>query len=313
MPGLELPALADRFATMNAARALLEGLIDYAGLFPPASLSMPQAVNAYAGYLDGDDRALLGRFVVPATRLDEFSDVAAPFLSRGGEPWHLSVIATADPSDAREKALHFNCSHSASTTAGHAICESIEIPVKSAADISRALGLFPAFFELFLEIPLDPDPADLIGALSGTRAAAKMRTGGTVESAIPDAAHILRFIRACSVHHVRFKATAGLHHAVRGSYPLTYEADAAAGVMFGYLNIFLASVFLADGMRDADLMRLLNENEPSAFRFDSEHVSWRDHSASLGRISEVRRDFAMSFGSCSFTEPITEGKQLGFL
>ena len=298
---------------MNAARALLEGLIDYAGLFPPASVSMPQAVNAYAGYLDGDDRALLGRFVVPATRLDEFANVAAPFLSRGSEPWRLSVVATDDPSDAREKALHFNCSHAATTAAGHAICEAIEISVKSAGDISRALELFPAFFELFLEIPLDPDPTDLIGALSGTRAAAKMRTGGTVESTIPNAAHILRFMRACSVHRVRFKATAGLHHAVRGSYPLTYGADAAAGVMFGYLNIFLASVFLSDGMEDSDLMRLLNETDPSSFTFDGEHVSWREHPASLDRISQVRRDFAISFGSCSFIEPVAEGKLLGFL
>ena len=100
---------------------------------------------------------------------------------------------------------------------------------------------------------------------------------------------------------------------MRGSYPLTYGADAAAGVMFGYLNIFLASVFLADGMEDSDLMRLLNETDPSSFTFDGEHVSWREHTASLDRISQVRRDFAISFGSCSFIEPVAEGKLLGFL
>ncbi len=34
----------------TAVRALMTGLIDYAGLFPPAGLSMREAVGNFAGY-----------------------------------------------------------------------------------------------------------------------------------------------------------------------------------------------------------------------------------------------------------------------
>ena len=39
--------------TDTALQALLESLIDYAGLFPPAGLDMATAVANYAGYKDG--------------------------------------------------------------------------------------------------------------------------------------------------------------------------------------------------------------------------------------------------------------------
>ena len=57
-------------------RILLRGLIDYAGLFPPASLDMADAVRNYAAYREGEHAWALGRFVVPAARLEEFERVA---------------------------------------------------------------------------------------------------------------------------------------------------------------------------------------------------------------------------------------------
>ncbi len=53
---------------IKSARALLSELIDYAGLFPPAALSMPEAVSNYADYRQGDFNWILGRFVLPVTR-----------------------------------------------------------------------------------------------------------------------------------------------------------------------------------------------------------------------------------------------------
>ena len=51
---------------MSSARSFLRGVIDYAGLFPPAQLGMSAAVNAYDEYRHSADKDLLGRFVVPA-------------------------------------------------------------------------------------------------------------------------------------------------------------------------------------------------------------------------------------------------------
>lgn len=55
----------------KSLRALLEGLIDYAGLFPPAALSMQDAVRNYAAYRDGEYAFALGKFVVPEARASE--------------------------------------------------------------------------------------------------------------------------------------------------------------------------------------------------------------------------------------------------
>ncbi|MDF2772824.1 MAG: hypothetical protein K0S86_2319, partial [Geminicoccaceae bacterium] len=57
-------------------RMLLRDAVDYAGLFPPAQLDMPGAVAEYAAYLASADAWALGRFVVPAARLDEMAATA---------------------------------------------------------------------------------------------------------------------------------------------------------------------------------------------------------------------------------------------
>ena len=55
----------------EALRTLLAGLIDYAGLFPPASLDMAEAARNYEAYRAGPHSWALGRFIVPSARLNE--------------------------------------------------------------------------------------------------------------------------------------------------------------------------------------------------------------------------------------------------
>ncbi|MDO8502226.1 MAG: hypothetical protein Q7S20_10320 [Gemmatimonadaceae bacterium] len=300
---------------MTSARAFLAGLIDYAGLFPPASLEMDAAVRAYADYRRWRERDLLGRFVLPAARLDEFAESAAAVLPRGAasQPWRLSVIGASDMEQVKEKVLHFNRGHGNKSPAGHAVCDAIEVPVRSVEDIERALGIFPESFQLFLEIPASPDPEPLISALSGTRAAAKIRTGGVVAGAIPAAPDVLGFIVACSRHDVPFKATAGLHHAIRAMYPLTYEAHAPADLMYGYLNVFVAAAFARLGMSEDSVLAILEETDPAAFQFDESGVRWRGTALSSAQLASARHGFALSFGSCSFTEPVAEAARLDLL
>jgi hypothetical protein len=140
-----------------------------------------------------------------------------------------------------------------------------------------------------------------------------MRTGGVVESAIPVAADIVRFMRACSEHRVAFKATAGLHHALRGIYPLTYETDSPRGTMYGYLNIFLAAAFLEAGMDDVDLVQFLDESDPTALSVGDAGVRWRSFSITTHELRDTRQLIARSFGSCSFSEPVSEAKQLNLI
>ncbi|MEO7458230.1 MAG: hypothetical protein ABIY52_18365, partial [Gemmatimonadaceae bacterium] len=74
-----------------ALRALLAGLIDYAGLFPPAALPLPEVARNYAAYRSSADAWALGRLVLPAARLAELAPLVAP-----GEQWPVSALLSDD-------------------------------------------------------------------------------------------------------------------------------------------------------------------------------------------------------------------------
>ncbi len=300
---------------MNTIRSLLAGIVDYAGLFPPAGLAMDAAVRNYAEYRAGDDREFLGRFVVPAARLDEFTAAARGLLERGAgsTPWHLSVLAGDDIPAARKAILDFNCSHRSDPELGNAVCDAVEIHAHSAADISAAVREFPASFRLFLEIALDPDPAFLLSAVARNSASAKIRTGGITEASFPSSSRIVRFIAICSGLDVPFKATAGLHHALRSTYPLTYEPQTECAMMFGYLNLFLAAAFIRKGMQETEAREVLEEQALDAFSFSDDGTSWRGRDLTASDLRATRSDLALSFGSCSFREPVDEARALHLL
>ncbi|HEX6576302.1 MAG TPA: hypothetical protein VF042_15145 [Gemmatimonadaceae bacterium] len=293
---------------MTSLRAFLAGIVDYAGLFPPARLDMGSAVHAYAKYLKGSDSDLLGRFVIPVSRLDEFAADAEALLTSSSDPWRLSAIVSDDLPHARTLIEHFNASHS-----GRAICDTVETVVNSHDDIRHAVSAFPDDVSLFLEVGSQADPAYLVSEIATTSASAKIRTGGTVASAIPSPDQVLRFISSCIEQGVPFKATAGLHHAIRGEYPLTYEPNSPRAVMFGYLNVFLAAAFCAAGASESAVLGALEETNASAFRFDDTGVWWGDHVIVFEQLTVVRQAVATSFGSCSFVEPVSEARDLNLI
>src|SRR4051794_11617754 len=91
---------------MTAVRALLAGIVDYAGLFPPAALDVPTAVRNYASYTSDVESWMLGRFVAPAARLN---DVAAAWSSTGiGSRLRVSATAGADISGDLDRVRQFN-------------------------------------------------------------------------------------------------------------------------------------------------------------------------------------------------------------
>ena len=296
---------------MASPREFLYAIVDYAGLFPPASLSMADAVAAYAEYLSGPDRDLLGRFVLPASRLDEFTRSASEHLPRneGGEPWRLAAVGASDASGARDAALVFN-RHWNGSKRGNAVCDVIELQVADAESVKAAVDTVPDSFELFLEVQPGGDLDTTIGAMAHTRAAAKIRTGGVTKEAIPSSEQVLLFLKLCRHYGVSFKATAGLHHAMRGDYPLTYDPAAPVGELFGYLNVFLAAAAINEGAPDEVTMGILAERDPSRISFDTTGARWQDFHMDYDRLVMARAGFARSFGSCSFSEPVTEAREL---
>jgi hypothetical protein len=171
----------------------------------------------------------------------------------------------------------------------------------------------PSSLETYIEIPIDRHPGGLLAAVGHGGRRAKVRTGGVTQSAFPETGDLLRFLRETVRMAVPFKATAGLHHPLRAEYPLTYDEGSPSGTMFGFLNLMLAVASLRSGMGEAEVGRLLEEGDPGALQADDSGISWRDRRLDLEALSDARRLGMISFGSCSFTEPIADLESLHLL
>ena len=116
----------------------------------------------------------------------------------------------------------------------------------------------------------------------------KLRCGG---ARVPSAAEVAEFIRACRGRGARFKATAGLHHALptRGEH--------------GFLNLLAACMF-----GDEAVMLTTREISLGADAFSAD-----GHVAGAEECARMRRELFASIGSCSFEEPLGELKALGIL
>ena len=293
---------------VKAVDALLAGLVDYAGLFPPASEEMRAALENFTAYREGEDRTALGRFIVPLARLEEMEDTGRDLMRRGdaSEPWQVSVLVAGDARSAREKILDFNRRHGPGSKDGYALIDVVELKATTAEEIERDSAELAEPLVAYFEIPIAGDVSSLIKAIAWAGARAKVRTGGVTPESIPDAARVIEFVAACRVEGVAFKATAGLHHPIRGSYRLTYAPGSAVGTMYGFLNVFVASALIYARVDKRTAVRALQESDPGAFAFEDDAIVWGDHRIATDQIEASRHRFAMSFGSCSFREPIDE-------
>jgi hypothetical protein len=293
---------------LKAIDALLAGLVDYAGLFPPASEDMRPALESYASYVKGSDKKALGRFIVPLRRLKELEEAAKDLLPRGAdsEPWRLSVLVADDVHAAGEEMLKFNCHHWSGSPDGHAVIDVAELKASTAGEIESQRTELPRFFTAYFEIPTKGDISPLVKSLARGGSRAKIRTGGVTPDAFPPPDEIIYFITACQKEGVAFKATAGLHHPIRGAYRLTYEPDSPTGKMYGFLNVFIAAAFMHAGKSEETALAVLEEEDPSAFSFPDDAIVWRDKRIDAEQIRSSRAELAISFGSCSFREPVDE-------
>lgn len=306
---------------MHAVRLLLDSVLDYAGLFPPAKLEMQPTVTNFARYRKGPDAWMLARLIVPVTRFPEFVDAADPLLPKtadveGDAPWPLSVLV-ASASDRQivadlERIERFNErmeDRDFSRVHGRAMIDTIETKATSAHEIDRALEYVPDDIFAYFEIPAEVDPRGLVAAMASLDAGAKIRTGGLTADAHPTPEQVARFLKVCRAAEVPFKATAGLHH------PCRHMATDVGCMQFGFLNMFVAGCMLwnDDAMSEQELEEILVEENARAFEFGPTGLAWRRRFLRFEEIATARERFAHSFGSCSFEEPLADLRALGLL
>jgi len=327
----------------GSASALFSGIVDYAGLFPPAKLAMDTVVGHYARYRGGPRAWMLGRLIIPTGRFDEFADALAAARPKIDEPWHLSALGTggddADdfPDSVRRDVAAIN--RLGARTGGAIIVDAYEkrLPVSmvggagrspladrvmAAMDALLTGGVVPisAVFEIgFAENWPERVPV-VVAALAdaGMRVrerfcadanvAAKIRTGGVRAAMFPSCEQVAGFIGACRTSHVAFKATAGLHH------PFRHFDEVLQTHMHGFVNV-LAAAGLAwrDGLDDTVLADILADQTVSHFALDDNGLVWRGRRVPVEGFGAMRASAMLGFGSCSFGEPVEDLIAAGWL
>jgi hypothetical protein len=304
-------------------RTAFDRLIDYAGMFPPAQLSLEEALAGYSSAQSGSAAWMLGRFIVPASRLSELANLWAARRA----PAALAVSAIVDAS--LEPRLWFASLQTAlqdlsrfTRDAPTLRIESLEIPLppllSSRETFDAPTGQLRASLDraglqdvaAFVELPRGARWRELLdgamSALARMRLSAKVRCGGSDASAFPSVGDVAAFVAAAATNHVAFKATAGLHHPVR-------HRDAASGfVMHGFLNLLAAATF-APRVAAEQLASIVAEEDPRAFAFDDVSLRWRNRSADAGEVERMRTSAFTGYGSCSFSEPVEDLTALGLL
>ncbi|MEY3024564.1 MAG: hypothetical protein ACO3Y3_02875 [Phycisphaerales bacterium] len=301
---------------MRTLRALFGGILDYAGLFPPAALEMRPMVERYAQAVSGPDAWFVGRVIVPVSRLKEFEECAKGHLpvtkdALNAPVWRLSALGPPLWDGQLERALEaidaFNDRH-ADSLDGAAVIDTLECKAGSSEQIDEALDRIPEEIFPYFELPVFKDVRGMVASMAGLDAGAKVRTGGVTPEEHPTSEQLADFIVACAGGEVPFKATAGLHH------PLRHLNQAVPADQFGCVGVMLGAALLWNDRIDGKGIReILEERDAGAFRFDAESASWRGHRLSHAELLTARERFAHAFGSCSIDEPLDHFRHFGWL
>lgn len=305
-------------STDSAKRALFDRLIDDASLFPPASLPMRRALRAHARHRESAYASVGGNFVVPASRLNELTT-----SRESTTELTLSVILDA-AQVAKGDAVRADLDRvTRGSIDGIAVAGfEFKAPPGFSMNLERIVAAIAEHaggngIALWYEIPYQgawSRPLDeALAEIAAVRATvppnvtvgAKLRCGGLAPGTTPSVDDIAAFLVAAHAHDVPWKATAGLHHPVRGAH--------GGVVMHGFLNLFIAGVALhAGALEAARLADVLAEEDARLFVVDPTHIGWAEIRIDAAAVAAAR-ERCVAFGSCSFAEPVDDLRELGIL
>jgi len=310
-----------------ALRALLQQVIDYAGLFPPADLSLSEAIGKFAEYHSSEQSWILRHFILPSGRLIELADFKEQLEK--GEPWTFSVLAGRSLKMSQwPAALHedfqFVANFVENPIAGSSVAAlEIALPEDCPSDgsaLEHLIGnlldaLAAAGFgntDVFIEAgrkSARSAVAEILGQFGPSERLVgyKLRTGGISGEAFPSLEELAGTIQLCESLQIPWKATAGLHHA------LPHDCAELGVTMQGFLNLLTSVVLLHGGqIQSQTIENILIDGEASHFSISDTQLHWQEMSADISQIEAGRGRF-LSFGSCSFTEPLADLATLGWM
>jgi hypothetical protein len=305
-----------------------EKIIDYAGLFPPASLELPQAFHNYVFYSQGEYRWMLGKFIIPAKKLSALSkllddmaisaivplsilgtiegtvndftasfskdlELIKEFMGKHGEKFSVEAFEVRLPQELYEKEEND---------------EMLDLMINITSGLEKTIGKnIPVFYETRLEEDYEAVIIRTVETIASLDKACgfKLRTGGTEASAFPAPEQIAFAIMTCCEFNVPMKCTAGLHH------PIRHFNEEVNTKMHGFMNVFAAGILAyTENLDETELVEVLTDEDPYEFEFTETGLVYGEMEVPNPDIKNARQNFMLSYGSCSFDEPIEDLKTL---
>lgn len=298
-------------------QALLADVIDYAGLFPPVLLPLPEALHQYLRHRTEPEAWMLARFVCPAQRLDEL-DLSEDLQAK--TPLRLAILGRG--AETPEQFIQYleediQAVQSFQRTQGErAVVETYEVQLPPDAvnlleTLARRLaaaefGKIMVFCEFAPGNHKQESLTEMIHGLAARNQAEplrgrwgfKLRTGGLEASAFPSSEQVAQVVAACRDAEVCWKATAGLHWPFR-------RFDATLGTWtHGFVNLLAAAVLgYTHGLKPEEIRLILEEKVLGYFLFSEDAMVYYEWRIDKEQIVRARHQSLISFGSCSFDEP----------
>lgn len=320
---------------IKSVNSFCSGIIDYAGLFPPAKLDLKTAFENYIRYKNSNYCSILSRFIIPAGLLNELENLIDSLFANernillsvipetGSAETSYYELLTNSLKAVRKFSIKFKESVNAEVFEIKIPAEVIKNHKESytfefserVSDIVTQEISENSF--IFLEGYLDGDwKSSLKKIINGINehnlnkpnTGFKLRTGGVTPEMFPSSEQIAYSIKECIDRNVKMKCTAGLHHPFRH-----YDYELRT-IMHGFINVFCAGLIAyrhnlsMNGMKE-----IINEIDGNKFVFSTDSFSWKDWKISIDEIELARNNIMLSFGSCSFDEPIADLKKLKLL
>ena len=263
------------------------GLCDDAALFPPGNAALGDAVQAHVAFADAPYADMVGPFVVSAISLHSLAEHTRACREM------VQIAVTASVPAIQRTLADVDGMTGVRLTAldialGQEMAAGQVVPTIRNALAGREVTVY-------VEVPRDSRRNAVVRELAAGGLRAKLRTGGIKADLYPDERELAGSLVTLATAGVPFKATAGLHHAMRNTDPQTrFEQH-------GFLNLLVAAQAASEGAPVDTVARILAERDPAIV---VAHVAKLD--------AEVRTAFR-SFGTCSVNEPRDELIELGLL